>query len=162
MNLTTFKPNQMNKQPHHLYRHEIIKLLIKRMDYTMQSFADDAKVNIATIFNWMRKPESCRSEAQVETAFLGRVEQTKVIPVKKAKAILRNSELTLNISQSEYIRVMMDRHKITVDALAKESGIERNQVYFWTQGKKEGIRFDETLKNYFTKAIQNHHEALYL
>jgi hypothetical protein len=40
MNLTTFKPNQMNKQPHHLYRHEIIKLLIKRMDYTMQSFAD--------------------------------------------------------------------------------------------------------------------------
>lgn len=136
MNLTTFKPNQMNKEPRHLYRHEIIKLLIKRMDYTMQSFADDSKVNIATIFNWMRKPESCRSETQIETAFLRRVEQTKVIPVKKAKAILRNSELTLNISQSEYIRVMMDRHKITVDALAKESGIERSRSIFGRKGRR--------------------------
>ena len=162
MNLTTSKPNQMNKQPHHLYRHECIKLLLKRMDYTMQSFAEDAKVSITTVFNWMRKPESCRNEVQIEIAFLRKVGQTKVIPVKKAKAILRNSELSLNISQNEYIRVMMDRCKITVNALAKKSGIERNQVFFWTQGRKESEKFDETLKIYFTKAIQNYRNSLYL
>jgi len=152
----------MNKQPYHLYRHEIVKIILKRIDYTMQRFADDAKVSITTIFNWMRKPESCRYESQIETVFLRAVEKSRAIPVKKAKAILRNSELSFGISQNEYFRLMMDRNKVTVNQLSTETGIDRNQVFFWTQGKKEGTQDAEVLKNYFTKAVQPTPEALHL
>jgi len=152
----------MNKQPHHLYRHEIVKIILKRMDYTMQRFAEDSKVSITTIFNWMRKPESCRYESQIETVFLRAVEKSRAIPVKKAKAILRNSELSFGISQNEYFRLMMDRNKVTVNQLSTETGIDRNQVFFWTQGKKEGTQDAEVLKNYFTKAVQPTPEALHL
>lgn len=132
------------------------------MDYTMQQFADDTKVSITTIFNWMRKPGSCRYESQIETVFLRTVEKSRTIPVKKAKAILRNSELSFGISQSEYCRVMMDRHKLTVDSIARQTGIDRNQVFFWTQGKKESTQDAEVLKEYFTNAVQPSAEHLCL
>lgn len=152
----------MNKQSYRLHRHEIVKIILKRMDYTMQQFADDAKVSITTIFNWIRKPESCRYESQIETVFLRIVEKSRAIPVKKARAILRNSELSFGISQSEYCRVMMDRHKLTVDSIARQTGIDRNQVFFWTQGKKESTQDAEVLKEYFTNAVQPSAEHLCL
>jgi len=152
----------MNKQSYRLHRHEIVKIILKRMDYTMQQFADDTKVSITTIFNWIRKPESCRYESQIEMVFLRTVEKSRTIPVKKAKAILRNSELSFGISQSEYCRVMMDRHKLTVDSIAQQTGIDRNQVFFWTQGKKEGTQDAEVLKEYFTNAVQPSAEQLCL
>jgi lambda repressor-like predicted transcriptional regulator len=152
----------MNKQPYRLHRHEIIKLILKEMDYTMVNFSKDAGVSISTIFNWMRKPETCAAELQIETAFLKRIERTKALPVKKAKAILRNSELTLNLRQSDFIRVIMDRYKVTVNQLSAESGIDRNQVFFWTQGKKDGTDDDQTLKLFLSKCLEKRGETLSL
>lgn len=152
----------MKKQTAKLLRHEAIKLLLKQMDYTMQDFSQDSGVSITTIFNWMRSPESCRMESTIESAFLRKVEATRVIPVKKAKAILRNSELTLNISQNEFFRVMMDRHKITVNCLAKETGIERNQVFFWTQGSKDESPDAKILENYLLKRLDIQSEVVHL
>jgi hypothetical protein len=85
-----------------------------------------------------------------------------VLPVKKAKAILRNSELTLNLRQSDFIRVIMDRYKVTVNQLSAESGIDRNQVFFWTQGKKDGTDDDQTLKLFLSKCLEKRGETLSL